>query len=77
MQPDLWVVVDGSRYGKPDAFRANRARRVFAIVEAHVESGSITQFLVVGDDERFYSVFANDCTLHRIDDDKGAYIDLA
>lgn len=77
MQPDLWVVVDGSRYANPAAFEANRARRVFAIVEAHVNSGSITQFLVVGDDERFYSVFANDCTLHRIDDAKGAYFDLA
>ena len=76
MQPDVWVIVDGSRYANREVFEANRARRVFAIVEAHVDGGSITQFLVVGDDERFYTVFASDCQLHRVDDAKEVFIDL-
>lgn len=76
MQHDFWVIVDGSRYAGRDVLKANRARRVFAILEAHIEHGAVTQFLVVGDDEKFHTVFANDCQFYAIEDDRGAYFDL-
>lgn len=50
-----------------------RARRVLSILESH---DLPPQFLVVGDDQQFHTVYVQDCLFYRIEDDKGVFIDL-
>jgi hypothetical protein len=73
MHHDMWVIVDKSRYAGKEAFRSNRARRVFSIIESQELP---PQFLVVGDDRQFHTVYVQDCLFYRIDDDRGIFIDL-
>lgn len=73
MHHDMWVIVDRSRYVGKAAFQAERARRVLSILESH---DLPPQFLVVGDDQQFHTVYVRDCLFYHIEDDKSVFIDL-
>lgn len=73
MYHDVWVIVDKSRYAGKAAFQVNRARRVLSVLESY---DLPPQFLVVGDDRQFHTVYVQDCRFYRIEDDNGVFIDL-
>jgi hypothetical protein len=73
MDRELWVIVDSSRYANQEAFTITRARRVLAILGSH---DLPAQFLVVGDDQKFHTVYVQDCQFHKIEDERGVFIDL-
>jgi peptidoglycan/xylan/chitin deacetylase (PgdA/CDA1 family) len=73
MNHEFWVIVDSSRYANQEAFTTTRARRVLAILDPH---DLPAQFLVVGDDRKFHTVCVQDCQLHKIEDNRGVFIDL-
>lgn len=74
MHHDMWVIVDNSRYAGSAAFQEKRARRVFSII---VSQELPPQFLVVGDDRQFYTVYVQDCFFYHIEDNKEVFMELA
>jgi hypothetical protein len=73
MDCELWVIVDSHRYANQEAFTSPRARRVLAILDPH---DLPAQFLVVGDDQKFHTVYVQDCQFHKIEDDREVFIAL-